>query len=256
MTVEQRERMVEQQIVSRGIRDRRVLEAMRSVPREQFVDASQAEFAYVDSALGIAHGQTISQPFMVALMAASLDLDGSERVLEVGTGSGYGAAVLGRLARQVHTIERHAPLAATAAERLVRGGFSNVEVVMGDGTLGLPGRAPFDAIAVTAGGPHVPPALREQLAIGGRLVMPVGAGRETQQLIRVRRLSRTEYAQEDLEPVRSCRSSGSRAGPTAAPLARRGPPHATTGRCPCCCANAPSPSPASATLPSTDWSTG
>jgi protein-L-isoaspartate(D-aspartate) O-methyltransferase len=198
----QRAWMVDRQIAARGVHDSRVLQAMRSVRRERFVPEAQQEFAYEDSPLGIDEGQTISQPYVVALMAASLELEGSENVLEIGAGSGYGAAVLGRLANRVHTIERHATLAATAARQLEAEGFSNVEVVHGDGTLGLPEHAPYDAIVVTAGGPRIPEALRAQLAVGGRLVIPVGSGRGTQNLLRLRRLSSTAYEEEDLGPVR------------------------------------------------------
>jgi protein-L-isoaspartate(D-aspartate) O-methyltransferase len=198
----ERERMVEEQIVSRGVTDQRVLAAMRAVPRERFVPPEAEEFAYNDSPLAIAEGQTISQPYMVALMAAAVGLQGHERVLEVGTGSGYGAAVLGRLAAQVFTIERHAVLAQAAASRLAETGFANVHVVEGDGTLGLRAHAPFDAIVVTAAGPKAPPELLAQLAIGGRLIIPVGENRETQSLLLVRRLSESRYHEEDLGQVR------------------------------------------------------
>jgi protein-L-isoaspartate(D-aspartate) O-methyltransferase len=197
-----RARMVEEQIAARGVRDPRVLAAMRTVRRERFVAAEQAEFAYEDSPLGIAEGQTISQPYIVALMAESLGLTGDESVLEIGTGSGYGAAVLGQVARVVRTVERHGELARVASERLAAAGFDNVQVVHGDGTVGLAEHAPFDAIVVTAGGPRVPEALLDQLAVGGRLVMPIGEDRAMQMLVRVRRLSEREYEQEELQPVR------------------------------------------------------
>ena len=201
-TRENRERMVREQIAARGIQDPRVLGAMSEVPRELFLNSPQAEFAYEDSALPIDLGQTMSQPYIVALMAEILQLRGNERVLEVGTGSGYGAAVLARLAREVYTIERHEELASLAAERLLAAGFDNVTVVTGDGTLGLAEHAPFDAIVVTAGGPRVPEALTEQLAVGGRLVMPVGSGRTLQTLVRLRRISENQYAEEELDAVR------------------------------------------------------
>jgi protein-L-isoaspartate(D-aspartate) O-methyltransferase len=197
-----RARMVRDQIAARGVRDRRVLAAMGTVPREHFLPADRAEFAYQDSPLAIDLGQTMSQPYIVALMAAILELQGNERVLEVGTGSGYGAAVLSQLAREVFTIERHPELAFLSAQRIDTAGYRNVSVVQGDGTLGLPEHAPFDAIVVTASGPQVPQALLDQLAVGGRLVIPVGAGRELQRLVRIRRLSPDDYHREELESVR------------------------------------------------------
>jgi protein-L-isoaspartate(D-aspartate) O-methyltransferase len=197
-----RSRMVSEQIAARGVRDPRVLHAMGVVPRECFVPAGQREFAYEDNALGIGSGQTISQPYIVALMAEALELKGDEKVLEIGTGSGYAAAVLGTLCRQVFTVERHFDLARTAAECLEETGFRNVIVIHGDGTLGLPAHGPFDAIAVAAGGPRVPEALKDQLVIGGRIVIPVGADRGLQTLLRVRRISEREYQQDDLGPVR------------------------------------------------------
>jgi protein-L-isoaspartate(D-aspartate) O-methyltransferase len=195
-------RMVAEQIAARGVRDGRVLRAMADVPREHFLPPAQREFAYADTPLGIGKGQTISQPYIVALMAEALELKGGERVLEIGTGSGYAAAVLGKLAREVFTIERHGELAEEAARCLAEAGCANVEVLEGDGTLGLAARAPFDGIVVTAGGPAVPPALREQLAIGGRLVIPVGSGRALQTLVRTRRISETRYEREELLSVR------------------------------------------------------
>lgn len=198
----QRARMVGGQIAARGVCDPRVLHAMGLVPREHFVPAAQAEFAYQDNPLAIGSGQTISQPYIVALMAEAIELKADDKVLEIGTGSGYGAAVLGALCGQVFTVERHFDLARVAAERLEETGFRNVTVIHGDGTLGLPAHAPFDAIVVTAGGPRVPEALMEQLGVGGRLVIPVGSDRGTQNLLRVRRISEREYRQEDLGPVR------------------------------------------------------
>jgi protein-L-isoaspartate(D-aspartate) O-methyltransferase len=147
-----REHMVRRHIAARGIRDPAVLEAMRAVPREAFLPPELAEFAYEDSPLPIAQGQTISQPYIVALMTAALELQPDDRVLEIGTGSGYAAAVLGRIARGVYTIERHGELAAAAAARLRELGFHNVHVLHGDGTLGWAAHAPYDAIVVTAGG--------------------------------------------------------------------------------------------------------
>jgi protein-L-isoaspartate(D-aspartate) O-methyltransferase len=169
-----RNRMVTEQIISRGIKDERVLDAMRSVPRHWFIPEEYANIAYSDSPLPIGHGQTISQPYIVALMTELLELEGDENVLEVGTGSGYQAALLAYLARQVHTIERHAELAEKANEVLLRMGLTNVLVHVGDGTLGLPKYAPFQAVMVTAAAPHVPQPLFDQLAEGGRLVLPEG----------------------------------------------------------------------------------
>jgi len=164
--------MVERQLRSRGIEDERVLDAMATVPRELFVPAAERERAYVDGALPIGAGQTISQPYMVALICSSLQLRGGERVLDVGTGSGYQAAVLAELGCDVHSIERVPELADQAREALAA---DRVHVHVGDGTLGLPEEAPFAAIAVAAAAPGVPPALYDQLAEGGRLVVPVGA---------------------------------------------------------------------------------
>jgi len=175
---------IDEQLVARGIRDPRVLEAMARVPREVFVpEASQAQ-AYADRALPIRSGQTISQPFMVAVMTEALMLQGTERVLEIGTGSGYQAAILAELAAEVITIERRPELADEARTILGSLGYSNVEVMVGDGTLGLAARAPFDRILVTAGAPRVPEALTQQLSPdGGRLVIPVGSSE--QQWLRV-----------------------------------------------------------------------
>jgi protein-L-isoaspartate(D-aspartate) O-methyltransferase len=197
-----REHMVRAQIAARGIRDSRVLEAMRTVPREAFLPPELAEFAYEDHPLPIAEGQTISQPYIVALMTAALLLDPSDRVLEIGTGSGYAAAILGRVARDVYTIERHGELAEAAAARLRALGATNVHVRHGDGTRGWSEHAPYDAIVVTAGGPRVPEALLAQLAVGGRLVIPVGEDRELQRLVRVTREADGSLHEEDLGDVR------------------------------------------------------
>ena len=194
--------MVEQQILARGVRSPRVLAAMGKVRREGYVPSYLGEFAYQDTPLPIEEEQTISQPYIVAFMIEALDLQGGERVLEIGTGSGYAAAVLAEIAREVYTIERHERLARDAAERLRRDGYGNVHVSHGDGTLGWPAEAPFDAIVVAAGGPKVPATLREQLAIGGRLVIPVGEVVGLQKLVRVKRLSETRYEEEDLGAVR------------------------------------------------------
>lgn len=195
-----RKRMVERHIRARGVRDARVLDALSTVPREAFVPPELAAEAYEDRPLPIEAGQTISQPYIVAVMAEALGLQPEDRVLEIGAGSGYAAAVLASIAKEVYTIERHAELADLARERLARLGYANVEVRCGDGTLGWPDHAPFDAVIVAAGGPDLPPALLAQLAIGGRLVMPVGADR-AQRLVRVTRVDETEYRHEDLGAV-------------------------------------------------------
>jgi protein-L-isoaspartate(D-aspartate) O-methyltransferase len=176
-----RAEMIEQQLRRRGISDLGVLAAMASVPRHEFVHADFRHQAYADAPLPIGDGQTISQPYMVAVMTAALRLAGVERVLEIGTGCGYQAAVLSRVAREVLSVECRPRLAASATERLARLGFSTVHVHCGDGTLGLPEFAPFDAILVAAGAPAVPAPLLAQLAEGGRLILPVG-GAEHQEL--------------------------------------------------------------------------
>lgn len=193
--------MVEDQIVGRGIRDSRVLDAMRSVPRELFVPPNLQYAAYDDGPLPIGEGQTISQPYIVAFMAEALELGPTDRVLEIGTGSGYGAAVLARIAAHVVTVERFETLARRARDVLAQAGLDNITVVAGDGSLGAPEHAPYDAIVVTAGGPAVPEALKDQLVAGGRLVMPVGESRSTQDLIRLRR-GDDGFKQEWLAPVR------------------------------------------------------
>ncbi len=170
-----RDEMVERQIRARGVTDERVLEAMRRVPRHLFVPKGQQVRAYDDMPLPVGEGQTISQPYMVAWMTDLLGLRGGETVLEIGTGTGYQTALLGLLARRVYSIERIEPLARAARERLERLGFKNIEVVVGDGSRGLPEHAPYEGIIVTAGSPSVPEVLVEQLADGGRLVIPVGS---------------------------------------------------------------------------------
>jgi protein-L-isoaspartate(D-aspartate) O-methyltransferase len=174
--------MVERQLRRRGTFDERVLEAMERVPRELFVPEDLRHLAYEDGALPIGNGQTISQPFIVATICQLLDLSADDRVLDVGTGSGYQAAVLAELAAEVVTIERVSELAEAARAALVQAGYGDVEVRVGDGSLGVPERAPFDGIAVAAAAPAIPPALYEQLVEGGRLVVPRG-GRWGQQLV-------------------------------------------------------------------------
>ena len=176
-----RDRMVDRYIAARGIRNPRVLEAMRAVPRHRFVDAGLGPRAYSDHPLPIGEGQTISQPFIVALMTELLDPAPEDRVLEIGTGSGYQTAVLALLCAQVISVERHAGLAAGARERLAALGLRNVAVHVGDGTQGWPAGGPYDGVLVTAAGPSIPRPLRDQLADGGRLVIPMG-GEEVQRL--------------------------------------------------------------------------
>jgi protein-L-isoaspartate(D-aspartate) O-methyltransferase len=200
LTTNERERMVSSQIEARGITDPLVLEAMREVPREAFVPRFLASRAYEDGALAIGHGQTISQPYIVAVMTAAVCVKPGMRVLEIGTGSGYGAAVLSRIAALVYTVERVGALAEEARARLAALGYANVHVQEGDGSLGWAEHAPYDAMVVTAGGPRVPKALLHQMTVGGRLVMPVGSA-GSQRLVRVVRAEAHEYEYEDLEPV-------------------------------------------------------
>jgi len=198
----QRQRMVERHVEARGVHDPAVLDALRTVPREAFLPEHLAEFAYEDTPLPIEEGQTISQPFIVAAMAEALELGAHDRVLEIGTGSGYAAAVLGEIAEEVYTIERHRPLADQAERRLRELDCRNVHVLCGDGTLGWPEHAPFDAILVSAGGPEVPRVLVEQLAPGGRIVIPVGPDLRDQRLLRVTKASDGTTNIEDLGGVR------------------------------------------------------
>jgi len=179
--------MVEKQLRARGIRDERVLRAMLSVPRHEFVVEAGRALSYADQPLAIGKDQTISQPFMVAYMLEALQLTGKEKALEVGTGSGYAAAVLSQLCETVYTIESSAELARTARERLARLGFANVIVRAGDGSAGMPDAAPFDAIVVAAAAPSLPPPLVDQLAEGGRLAVPIGRG-DTQILVLARKV--------------------------------------------------------------------
>jgi protein-L-isoaspartate(D-aspartate) O-methyltransferase len=194
--------MVERQIHQRGVSDARVLEAMRRIPREDFVPEDLRDEAYADRPLAIGEGQTISQPYIVARMAEAARLSPDDRVLEVGAGSGYSAAVLASLAGDVHTIERHPALAMAAARRLAEAGIYNAHVHLGDGSVGFTAKAPFDAIVVTAAGPRVPETLLAQLAPGGRLVMPVGAAEGDQTLVRITRGTDGPWRREDLGAVR------------------------------------------------------
>lgn len=194
--------MVARDLERRGITDRRVIEAMQQVPRERFVPGGQRNAAYTDSALPIDAGQTISQPYVVARMAEALELGPRDHVLEIGTGSGYAAAVLGEIANEVYTVERHRSLADAARRRLLRLGYDRVHVRWADGRRGLPQHAPFDAIAVAASSDQVPRALCEQLAPNGRLVIPLGAVERWQTLVRIRRVAGDCFEQENLDIVR------------------------------------------------------
>lgn len=198
---EQRATMVDRQIAWRGVRDTDVLRAMRLVPREAFVPEEVRIFAYDDAPLPIGEGQTISQPYVVALMIEAAALRRTDRVLEIGTGSGYAAAVMAEIAGEVFTIERLAELAEAARQRLIELGYANVDVRTGDGTLGLPEAAPFDVIVSAAAGPEVPAAWKEQLAPGGRIVMPVGSY-ESQKLVRLTRREDGGFDRRSLGDVR------------------------------------------------------
>jgi protein-L-isoaspartate(D-aspartate) O-methyltransferase len=196
-----RDRMVDEQLAGRGIADPLVLAAMRAVPREIFVEDELLEFAYDDGALPIAAGQTISQPYIVARMIEAATLGRGSRVLEVGTGSGYAAAVLSRIAAMVYTIERHAALAEVARRRLAQLGYENIDVRLGDGTQGWSEKSPFDAIIVAAAGPAIPPALKQQLLVGGNLVLPIGDSYGVQTLCKITRTSDMEFERADLDAV-------------------------------------------------------
>ncbi|MBS3750447.1 MAG: protein-L-isoaspartate(D-aspartate) O-methyltransferase [Anaerolineales bacterium] len=194
-----RERMVERQIARRGIDSPRVLEAFRSVPRHLFVPQHKREFAYSDGPLPIGRGQTISQPYIVAYMTEALELQGEERVLEIGTGSGYQAAILGELAAEVYTVERHQDLAKTASQRLQDMDYENIHVIQGDGTEGLPEHAPFQGVIVTAAAPEVPRPLLDQLDEGGRLIMPVGS--RGGQVLKLYQRREGDFSVKALSPV-------------------------------------------------------
>jgi len=210
-----RRRMIEHDLAGRGVRDPRVLAAMAAVPRERFVDRLHTAEAYADRPLPIGRGQTISQPLIVAMMAEALSLRPTDRVLEIGTGSGYAAAVLGLLAAEVHTVERHAELARSAAGRLADLGHRRVHVHAGDGTQGWAAAAPYDAVVVSAGAGHLPEALVDQLVVGGRMVVPLDAAEGWQRLYRLRRLQRGRWTRDDLGGVRFVPLVGATAGPEA-----------------------------------------
>ena len=199
---ELRERMIERQIAARGIHDPAVLEAFRQVPREEFVASGYGRQVYGDHPLPIEAGQTISQPYIVALMIDAAGIRPGEKVLEVGAGSGYAAAVIGRIAGEVIAIERHGELARIASERMERLGYGNVKIVEGDGTRGWPEGAPYDAILAAASGSHVPQPLIDQLAPGGRLVMPVGSQAWSQKLVKLTKLENGEVERMSLGEVR------------------------------------------------------
>jgi protein-L-isoaspartate(D-aspartate) O-methyltransferase len=199
---ELREQMVRRQIEARGITDETILEAFRQVPREAFVSSQHAHLAYDDHPLPIQAGQTISQPYIVALMIEAAGIRRGDKVLEVGAGSGYAAAVISRIAEQVVSIERQSELVPIACERLHRLGYRNVRIIEGDGTRGCPEEAPFDAILAAASGSHVPKPLIEELAPGGRLVMPVGDPSWVQELVKVTKRQDGSLKHENLGGVR------------------------------------------------------
>ena len=197
--VEKRERMVESQIETRGVKDKNVLQAMRKVPRHLFVQENMRRYAYQDEPLIIGEGQTISQPYIVAYMTEALQLKGHERVLEVGTGSGYQAAILAEIAHKVFSVELLESLSTRAQATLKKLGYTNIHFKVGDGTLGWKEHAPYDAIVVTAAPAKVPKALQEQLAIGGKMIIPVGSA--FQELVLLTR-EKKKYKKKKLIPVR------------------------------------------------------
>ena len=196
-----RRAMVETQLVRRGIQHPEVLRAMGTVPRERFVPPGEAPHAYDDSALPIGELQTISQPYIVALMLEAIAPSATDRVLEIGTGSAYGTAVLAEIVAEVYTVERLPTLAAAARTRLDELGYRNVHVLDGDGTLGWAAHMPYDGIVVTAGGPDVPAPLLPQLRVGGQLVIPIGPTARAQDLVRVTRRAPDDYVRASLGPV-------------------------------------------------------
>ena len=198
----QRNRMLNEHLIGRGIKNAAVLAAMMMVPREEFVAEHLRESAYEDHPLPIDEGQTISQPYIVAYMTEKLELSADDRVLEIGTGSGYAAAILSRIVNTVYTVEHFGSLVQKAVQRFQKLGYSNIHVLEADGTLGWPEHAPYDAVVVTAGAPEVPSPLLKQLAKGGRLVIPVGVNPYLQTLVRVRRVSDKDFSREELCAVR------------------------------------------------------
>ncbi|MFQ5564137.1 MAG: protein-L-isoaspartate(D-aspartate) O-methyltransferase [Parvularculaceae bacterium] len=196
-----RRKMIETQLRARGVRDERVLQAMADVPREAFVDAQLRDNAYIDAPLPIGEGQTISQPYIVAFMLEALRLKGGDKALEVGSGSGYAAAVMARLCGAVYAVERIKSLADSNITVLDALGVKNVHVRHGDGAKGWPEEAPFDAIMVSAGAPEIPESLKDQLAVGGRMVIPVGRYPRIQRLERLTRISQSDYSQESIASV-------------------------------------------------------
>lgn len=198
----ERDAMIERTIRRRGIDDPALLAAFRAVPREEFIDGDLAEFAYTDAPLPIESGQTISQPYIVALTIAAAGIGAADKVLEIGAGSGYAAAVIGQIAREVVAIERHHELVMLARERMDRLGYANVRVMEGDGTLGCPAEAPFDAIVAAASGSHVPTVLVDQLKDGGRIVMPIGDPHSIQSLVKLTKGADGSLEREDLCAVR------------------------------------------------------
>jgi protein-L-isoaspartate(D-aspartate) O-methyltransferase len=221
--------MVDQQLWRRGLRDPAVLQAMRTVPREAFVPGGLTQRAYDDCPLPIGQGQTISQPYVVAFMIAAAAPQATDRALEIGTGSGYSAAVLASMVKEVLTVERIPTLATAASRRLADLGYQNVHVRCGDGTLGWPEHAPYDIIIGTAGGPRVPPALLAQLAAGGRLIMPVGSEPCLQRLVRISRRADGVLTDEQLEAVAFVPLIGEQGWPEAG-AERAGRHHSRSGR--------------------------
>jgi protein-L-isoaspartate(D-aspartate) O-methyltransferase len=208
----ERARLVRDSLLARDIADQQVLAAVNDVPREAFVAPELAEVAYLDRALPIGNGQTISPPYIVALMAQALELGPDARVLEIGTGSGYGAAILSRLAAEVFTVERHAELALLAHDRLAELGYDNVVVRHGDGGSGWASHAPYDGILVTATTPDISPAIRDQVSLGGHLIVPVGDQTGPQHLLKLTRMSPDEFDRISLGPVRFVPMRPGRAG--------------------------------------------
>ncbi len=197
----QRKEMTANQIRARGVKDESILLAMGNVRRESFVPDAYSELAYSDRPLPIGEGQTISQPYIVAFMIDALGLKGGEKVMEIGAGSGYAAAILAEIVDEVYAIERIGPLAEYATSNLVREGYGNVDVLHSDGTLGWDEHAPFDAILVSAAAPEVPESLKNQLVVGGRMVIPVGTNPDIQQLLRVTRVKEKQFEVENLGDV-------------------------------------------------------